>query len=197
MLNSFIFFMSVGVRTSSKWSQESVLMQDDYEVSLIPDAELPSDFQRAWNVHVWTLISATSTQGMRKVKNIHLEIGSEITYGAQNISSTNYDFAPCYYLMYIPKGVTIRKAFWVNLDPEVNPGLESIAGPLPANWVMGIGRYCRDQPTVIRSSLCRNLNSGDSIAVLTVSPCYPVRTGDNFRYRLKTFANAVFVVNNG
>ena len=113
---------------------------------------------------VVTIVPATTTQGMRKVK--HLTINAAV-------STTASTDAFLWALFYLPEGVTA-------------PAFQSASGgPLvePNQFVMNCGVFdATAGPLRIASRVSRNLNSGDSIVLLvrpisSTTQANPVFTG--------------------
>ena len=92
-----------------------------------------------------TVVVPTTVQGMRKVKHLTISM-------AQNTSGTGLFWA----LVYVPQGTTVNK---LNVD-EGNMYE-------PNQFVMSCGIFDVDAgPMRITSPVSRNLNSGDSIALV-------------------------------
>ena len=104
-----------------------------------------------------SVVPASTTQGMRKVKHLTVSLAS-------NASSAPY---PLWWaLVYVPQGTTANT-------------LQIDAGSLyePNQYVMACGVFDFDGgPLRVHSRLSRNLNSGDSIAFIVHS------TGANVTY---------------
>lgn len=105
----------------------------------------------------YTMIAPIQSQGMRKAKNFTLSISSSPFYNGTDDSE---EYTPiAFALVYVPQGTN---------PSSITLGTESAAASLyePNQNVILSGVYTAgDSALRIRSSLARNLNSGDSIVL--------------------------------
>ena len=101
-----------------------------------------------------TVVPSTSIQGMRKVKHLTVTAACDsVTAGAGSLAY--------WALVYVPQGTSVN-----TLNITGTSGMYE-----PNQFVMGCGVFdFNGGPLRIRCPLSRNLNSGDSIALIMANP---------------------------
>lgn len=124
---------------------------------------IPTDVASGTN-YSRTIIAATDTQGMRKVKNFTLN-----TSFAQIIDVSSPPVNILWALVYVPGGTSVSQ-----IAPPTGDTVLSLYEP-NQNVIMSGLLTPNQPPQVVRSRLARNLNSDDSI-VLVICPDRDVGT---------------------
>jgi hypothetical protein len=165
-------------------------------VHSLPEGE--SDDVWAYNLVIQPLFPPHAAQGTRKVKNISIDVRSNVYYDdGSNPNAVTY--APSVYILYVPQSITMHKIYrWPCPGTAENPDFLPCVFPMPNTYVMA-SAMCRPgyNVTKLRTSLCRNLNAGDYLCLGICEVMTPYSFNAHLPYHLDVAYSGSCVLNNG